>query len=108
VREEVRGGDPALAARRLELLVDIPVLVAGPEALELARAFLSPGTLPRKAAGDAIHIALATVHACDNLLTWNCRHIANAELQRILRRVIEEQGYEMPVLCTPEELMGER
>ena len=63
--------------------------------------------IPRKAAGDAAHIAIATVYGCEYLLTWNCRHIANAELHRAIRRVVEQHGYEVPSLCTPEELMGE-
>jgi hypothetical protein len=57
--------------------------------------------------GDAAHIAITTVYGCDYLLTWNCRHIANAELHRAIRRIIEQSGYEVPSLCTPEELMGE-
>jgi hypothetical protein len=46
-------------------------------------------------------------YGCEYLLTWNCRHIANAELHRAIRRVVEQYGYELPSLCTPEELMGE-
>ncbi|HYM12279.1 MAG TPA: hypothetical protein VEU62_16205 [Bryobacterales bacterium] len=53
------------------------------------------------------HIAIATVYGCQYLLTWNCRHIANAELYQAIRRVVGQYGYEAPGLCTPEELMGE-
>ena len=48
-----------------------------------------------------------TVYGCEYLLTWNCRHIANAELYRAIRRVVERRDYEVPSLCTPEELIGE-
>jgi len=51
---------------------------------------------------------MATVYGCEYLLTWNCRHIANAELRRAIRRVIEEHGYDAPNLYSPEELMGEQ
>ena len=77
------------------------------EILKLAEDLITEGPIPRKAAGDAAHIAIATVYGCEYLLTWNCRHIANAELHRAIRRVVEQYGYEVPSLCTPEELMGE-
>lgn len=75
--------------------------------LKLAEDLITEGPIPRKAAGDAAHIAIATVYGCEYLLTWNCRHIANAELRRAIRRVVEGYGYEVSSLCTPEELMGE-
>ena len=65
------------------------------------------GPIPRKAAVDALHIAIATVYGCEFLLTWNCRHIANAEIRRAAALVVRRQGFELPVICTPEELMGE-
>jgi hypothetical protein len=52
------------------------------------------------------HVSIATVHGMQYLLTWNCRHIANARIVRIVVKVCRERGYEPPVLCTPEELMG--
>ena len=107
VLQEVRAGDTLLAGQRLELLRDIPILAVSSEILKLARDLITEGPIPRKAAGDAAHIAIATVYGCEYLLTWNCRHIANAELHRAIRRVVEQYGYEVPSLCTPEELMGE-
>jgi predicted nucleic acid-binding protein len=74
---------------------------------DLAAAFLRYGRLPEKAAADAIHIATATLYGCEYLLTWNCRHIANAGLQRGVRKVAAQNGFELPILCTPEELMGD-
>ena len=107
VLQEVRVGDAQLATRRLELLAGVPILTVSSEILELAEDLIAEGPIPRKAAGDAAHIAVATVYGCEYLLTWNCRHIANAELHRAIRRVVERYGYEVPNLCTPEELMGE-
>ena len=107
VVQEVRAGDALLAGQRLELLRDVPILAVSSEILELAEDLITEGPIPRKAAGDAAHIAIATVYGCEYLLTWNCRHIANAELHRAIRRVVEQYGYEVPSLCTPEELMGE-
>lgn len=76
------------------------------EILKLAEDLIMKGPVPRKAADDAAHIAIATVYGCEYLLTWNCRHIANAELHRAMRQIVERYGYELPTLCTPEELMG--
>jgi hypothetical protein len=106
VLQEVRAGDARLASQRLEMLQDIPILPVTGAILALAQSLIANGPIPRKAGGDAAHIAIATVYGCEYLLTWNCRHIANAELQRAIRRVIDDHGYEAPTLCTPEELMG--
>ena len=107
VVQEATAGDVLLAKRRLDLLADIPILMANSEILKLAETLIARGPIPSKAAGDAVHIAMATVYGCEYVLTWNCRHIANAELRRSLQRIVGQAGYELPVLCTPEELMGE-
>ena len=106
VLEEAAAGDPALAKLRLGLLADIPVLALSEGILRLAESLVAEGPIPRKAAGDALHIAIATVYGCEYLLTWNCRHIANAEIQRAARVVVGRRGFELPAICTPEELMG--
>ncbi len=60
-----------------------------------------------KAVEDAFHIAIATTQGMDFLLNWNCRHIANAEVMDRLEAACLELGFQMPKLCTPEQLMGE-
>jgi hypothetical protein len=107
VLEECRIGDAGIARKRLDLLADIPTLAADDAMIGIAELLVTEGPIPRKAAGDALHIAIATVYECDYLLTWNCRHIANAEMQRSVRRVLARHDLELPVICTPEELMGE-
>jgi predicted nucleic acid-binding protein len=104
---EAAAGDVVLAKKRLELLANIPVLGLTGGIMTVAEGLMADGPIPRKAAGDALHIAVATVYGCEYLLTWNCRHIANAEIQRVARTVVRKQGYELPIICTPEELMGE-
>jgi PIN domain len=106
VLTEARAGDAEVASRRLDLLAGIPLLPPGDEILELAEDLIAGGAIPRKAERDAAHIAFATVYGCEYLLTWNCTHIANAELNRAIRRVVEQRGFDLPTLCTPEELMG--
>ena len=107
VLQEASFGDPEFARRRLEMLKGIRLLETHPEASQLAEVLMQRGPLPRKAEADAAHIALAAVHGMDYLLTWNCKHIANAEMQPALARICRARGYSLPVLCTPEQLMGE-
>ena len=78
----------------------------GDDVSRLAREFIEPGPLPRKAARDALHIAIAAAHGMDFLVTWNCKHIANAEMAGQITEVCRIHGVECPVICTPEELMG--
>jgi len=61
--------------------------------------------LPARAAADALHIAIAAVHAVPYLLTWNCRHLANATMRPVIESVCAAQGVKAPIICTPEELM---
>ena len=106
VIDEASAGDPEEVSKRLGILADLLVLEAAPEAEELATALLSSGVTPPRAVGDAAHIAIATVNAVDYLLTWNCRHLANAQTVRRVSTVCQKYGHRMPVICTPEELMG--
>lgn len=85
--------------------MSVPMLIGSPEALALTKKFLSQGAVPAKAATDALHIAMATVYGIDYVVTWNCKHIANALSQREIARVSRSCGYEPPVLCTPLELL---
>lgn len=96
-----------MAAKRLELLNPIPLLEVNREAVGLARSLVEKGPIPTKASVDALHIAVATVHGIDYLLTWNCKHIANAEMQTTVGALCRSAGYEPPVICTPEELLGD-
>lgn len=106
VEDEAARGDGAIAAQRLILLQSLMLLEINEEALELAQEFLSQTNLPKKAANDALHMALATVYGLDYLLTWNCKHMANAQIQRKLSQISSGLGYVLPVICTPYELIG--
>ncbi len=107
VDQEARRGDADAARRRVEALGNLAMLEIVEEAYELAAALIAEGALPPSAEDDATHIALAAVHGMDYLLTWNCRHIDNAETKPIIRAVCTTHGYSCPEICTPEELMGE-
>lgn len=107
VLDEVARGDQEIATKRLELLRDFPLIEVSADVQNLADQFLSNSNLPPKAADDALHIAAATVYGLDYLLTWNCRHIANAQIQKKLAQISFDAGYELPIICTPYELMGD-
>ena len=106
VVEEASAGDASAAAERLKVLNTIEMLDITEEAGFLATALIERGSLPAKASADALHIAIAAVHNVDYLLTWNCKHIANADIRPVIESVCRNMGFIPPILCTPEELMG--
>jgi len=107
VLTEAGKGDGNAAAKRLDVLKDIELLKLGKEASDLADIFIRRKAVSEKVMEDMLHIAVATVYGADYLLTWNCKHIANAEILRKIAKICTEEDYEMPTICTPEELMGE-
>jgi len=106
VIEEAGRGNLDAAARRLNALQKLPLLAITESAITLSKILIEKGAFPSKALGDALHIAVAAVHDMDYLLTWNCRHIANAEMKPVIRTLCFEHGYTCPEICTPQELMG--
>jgi hypothetical protein len=105
VVRECEGGDPDAAVRRLDAIRDLPLLEETAEAVALAGTLLSEVPLPEQAVVDALHIAVAATQGMNYLLTWNCTHIANASLRLRIESVCRVNGYEPPVICTPEELL---
>ena len=108
VRQECAAGDPVAAQKRLAALDGIPVLAVTRDMIRLANAFIEQAIIPAKAIEDALHIAVSTLHHVDFLLTWNCRHIANPVIQEKIALHLEELGLFLPIICTPEEILGGR
>ena len=104
VVKEVSQGDAEIASRRLEILRDFSLLELNQSVFDLVEQFLGRSNVPSTDV-DAVHIATATVHGIDYLLTWNCKHIANAQIQGKLAEISLDFGYELPILCTPYELL---
>jgi hypothetical protein len=102
---EAGAGDAQASQERLAVLRSMTVLETTAAALELAKALLQAGALPAKAADDALHIAVAAAHAVPYLLTWNCRHLANATMRPMIESVCAAEGFKAPIICTPEELL---
>jgi hypothetical protein len=106
VLDEAAAGDAQAAQERLQALQSVVVLETTAEALDLAKELLRAGALPAKAADDALHVAVAATKAIPFLLTWNCRHLANAAMRPMIESVCQAKGFKAPIICTPEELLG--
>ena len=105
VIDEAADGDPSLAAERLDSLEGIPLLTPANEVGRIAEEIMSRAILPTRALFDALHIAIAAHHRVDYLLTWNCRHIANAKILPRLHAVLKDLAVPIPIICTPEEMI---
>ena len=105
VIKESSAGDKDAAQRRLEFLKPFPRLDITEEVEPLAAKLIADVPLPPKTQADALHIAVAAVNKMNYLLTWNCTHIANATLRSRIEAVCRSQGYEPPVVCTPQEML---
>jgi len=105
VVREASAGDSRAAQKRLEDLATLALLEVTEEAVSLAQELLSTGAVPEKAAEDALHLAIAVTNGVEYLLTWNCKHLANATMRTKIEDVCRSVGYEPVIICTPEELL---
>src|SRR4051812_40665727 len=104
VRSEAGAGDAKAAAERLEVIDKLRFLSVTAESVALAQALISRLAIPATETRDAAHVGISAAHGVDYLLTWNCRHLANATLRPKIELVCKEHGFEPPVICTPQEL----
>jgi hypothetical protein len=102
---EAQRGDPDIASARMEIARGLRLAQVTPEALALAAALIAGAGVPQKANEDALHIAIAAASGLDYLLTWNCTHIANAVTIPRVNSICRAQGFEPPLIYTPQELM---
>lgn len=105
---EAAAGDAHAAADRLALLKSVPLLETTEKALAVAEALVREAVLAETAERDALHVGVAADNGMDFLLTWNCRHLANAMLRDRIEEVCEDLGLRAPKICTPEELLGDQ
>ena len=106
VVDECSAGDTWAASERLELIAGIPILAVSPEAEHLAEHLILGNGVPASEPRDALHISIAAVNGIRYLVTWNFRHIANAETRVVIEQICRDNGYVPPLICTPDELMG--
>ncbi len=105
VTNEVQLGDANAAQRRLEVISSLTVLEILPEADVLTHRLLDAGAVPRNSVTDAQHIAIATVHGVEYLVSWNHKHIVNEHKREHISQVCQEVGFQPITICTPIELM---
>jgi predicted nucleic acid-binding protein len=107
VQAELETGDFPGKAAALALIAELPLLELNEAVAEAVDAYIARRVMPKDPAGDALHLAAASFHRCDFLVTWNCRHLANASKFGHIRRVNGIMGLGNPALVTPLELLSE-
>lgn len=105
--EELGRWESAVKSAALTLLKDVPLLPTEPPVIEIVEAYVRHAVMPTDPSGDALHLALASYHKCDFLVTWNCKHLANANKFEHIRRINTLLGLYVPALVTPLELLGQ-
>lgn len=107
VKSELDAGEFPNKAEMLDLVARIPFLTLNEVIAEVVEAYISHRVMPNNPGGDALHLAAASFHRCDFLVTWNCKHIANANKFGHIRRINNILGLGNPILLTPLELLNE-
>ena len=106
VLDELSEGKYSTQEDALLLIDDLPQVTVEPDVLDIVNAYIQHKVMPNDPVGDALHLALASYHKCDFLLTWNCNHLANANKFGHIRRVNAMLGLYVPLLVTPLEMLG--
>ena len=106
VLDECSEGNPTMAAERMVAIQSLDILAASAVVDLLAKSLIARKAVPASEPRDAFHIAIAAVNGIEYLLTWNFKHIANASLRDRIEQVCRDAGFEPPIICTPDELMG--
>ena len=107
VEREAAKGDQEAADRRMGVVRLLEQLPITKDAEVLAEKLLEATAVPRTSYEDAVHIAIAAVNEMDFLVTWNCKHIANAVTMPKIYEICRINGFRCPLICTPEQLMKE-
>lgn len=103
---QILRGTSAATQSRLALVSDLPLLDINEDVEEITRIYIDKKVVPKDSVGDALHLALATYHRVDVLLTWNCRHLANPNKLEHIRIINFRLGFGMPLLATPLYYLG--
>jgi predicted nucleic acid-binding protein len=102
-----RGAKPH-KKEALDLALSLPALDLNEEIKEIVAVYVHHLVMPRDPLGDALHLALASYYKCDYLVTWNCRHLANANKASHIKRINARLDLHTPALVTPLEMLGEK
>ncbi len=105
VIEEASRGDKSASKLRLDKIAEFSVLEITSDVRELAEFYFEKILIPDKSRGDAFHMAVATFHGMDFLVSWNFSHILSARIRAVIQEINTNRGILTPIICTPEELM---
>ncbi len=106
VIDESSKGSFNQSEARLIAIKDFKVIERNDKVSKLANVLLSKNALPAKCQDDALHIAIAAINNIEFIVTLNFKHINNPFMKNKIREIIKEEGYNCPVLCSPEEFIG--
>jgi hypothetical protein len=106
VLEELERGDFPNREAAIELIAALSPLPITGEIREIVQEYIKRLLMPANPSGDALHLALASYYECDFLVTWNCKHLANANKFENIARVNGILNLSVPKLVTPLELIG--
>ncbi len=107
VLDEIRKGDFDAKNDILDLLAELPILLIQDSIIEITKTYILQKLMPRDPAGDALHLAVASYYNCNYLLTWNCKHLANANKFNHITKINSELKLQSPLIVTPLELLNE-
>ena len=102
-----RGSREDLKTQRIGLVADLEMLEINADVLEIARIYVDHLLMPEDAEGDALHLAIASYHDMDVLLTWNCKHLANPNKFGHIDKVNRQLGLAVPLITTPLNYLNE-
>jgi predicted nucleic acid-binding protein len=106
VIEELEQGASEKVQERLDLLQDVELLPINDQITSIVKKYIENRLMPKDPTGDALHLAIASFHQVDALLTWNCKHLANANKIKHIRKINDELGLPTPELTTPLNYLG--
>ena len=105
--DEATQGDPLAAVARIHVCRGLPELEITTEVKAFAQLLVNTGAVPTTEPEDALHIALATLHAVDYVASWNFAHMVGPAAKFKLQNKISQLGYRPPIIGTPEEIFEE-
>lgn len=104
---EVQNADYPNKEMVVALTQSIEFLSFPEEIDEIIEVYIANFVMPKDALGDASHLAVASYHSIDYLLTWNCKHLANALKYEHIQKINLKLGLVTPMIITPEQLFME-
>jgi predicted nucleic acid-binding protein len=106
VLDEIERGNYLHKDKVLSLVEKLQLIPVEHTIVEIVQTYIQHNVMPKNPVGDALHLSLASYHKCDFLLTWNCRHLANANKFNHIRCINAMLGLYVPIMATPLELLG--